>query len=558
MISGCPSSNSPVNGVSSTLTETSYLMLSLGEVKVHSRKEHPHVKVNYACKLCRQQRGPKLHAIQVHAGKCRGEQALVQLDFPCEECGASFRSQRGLSIHEVTQHPERRNVARAEAAQQPERPLAPRAGTVFTENEVQVMLECEVTYYGHKSVAKMMKPHLPGKSNEQIRNKRRLTSYKTARDEILAAHLDAVGGAPEPAEQEQVGEIDGRQDELPQAAEVEERAASPPVIVVEEAQIENVAEELEHGETPEPQPEIELETISISDDEPAVEEIASPPATLDVEVQPAPTQVAPLVDDSIVIEDVVVPPAAGEEPQIDEVESAWRQRIVTSVLSREMPRHVRSLPVDTAMGILRDALLRAKDEAGNLSQAEIDIAYSAVKDIVQTENAEVPGQRRNQEGGRGRGQRRRYLYARTQDLYHENPALVAKHVRTNVDWLEQSGVTCPDADVRELYNRLWGHRPDVQLPDLAKRDGGLGIPRLQWLLTSAALKAGCKFMQNPDPAMQAPALGTMLEGRLKRLARASRINWPVTDQDLKSYVKQKRRHSPTTLLPMPGSQILRS
>ncbi|CAG9825805.1 unnamed protein product [Phaedon cochleariae] len=48
-------------------------------------------------------------------------------------------------------------------------------------------------------------------------------------------------------------------------------------------------------------------------------------------------------------------------------------------------------------------------------------------------------------------------------------------------------------------------------------------------------------MQNPDPAMQAPALGTRLEGRLKRLARATRINWPVTDQDLESYVKQKRR-----------------
>ncbi|CAG9825768.1 unnamed protein product [Phaedon cochleariae] len=330
--------------------DRNFLMLSLEGVKVHLRKEHPHVKVNYACRLCRQKRGPKLHAIQVHTGKCRGEQALVQLDFPCEECGASSRSQRGLSIHEVTQHPERRDVARAEAAQQPARPRAPRAGTVFTENEVQVMLECEVTYYGHKTVAKMMEPHLSGKSNEQIRNKRRLTSCKTARDEFLAAHLGAVGGAPEPAEQEQVGEIDGRQDELPQAAEVEERAASPPVIVVEEAQLENVAEEPEHGATPEPQPEIELETISISDDEPAVEEIASPPETPDVEVQPAPTQVASLVDDSIVIEDVVVPPAAGEEPQIDEVVSAWRQRIVTSVLSREMPRHVRSFPVDTAMG----------------------------------------------------------------------------------------------------------------------------------------------------------------------------------------------------------------
>ncbi|KAG5874116.1 hypothetical protein JTB14_015036 [Gonioctena quinquepunctata] len=60
-----------------------------------------------------------------------------------------------------------------------------------------------------------------------------------------------------------------------------------------------------------------------------------------------------------------------------------------------------------------------------------------------------------------------------------------------------------------------------------KKDGGLGIPRLEWLLTSATLKADLNFVNNPDPVMQALTVGTKMKSRLKILAEAARINWPV-------------------------------
>ncbi|CAH2018675.1 unnamed protein product [Acanthoscelides obtectus] len=74
-----------------------------------------------------------------------------------------------------------------------------------------------------------------------------------------------------------------------------------------------------------------------------------------------------------------------------------------------------------------------------------------------------------------------------------------------------------------------------------KRDGGLAIPRLEWLATSSALKAGLKFVDNPDPAMQALATGTKLESRVRRLALDARIAWPVTGEQLASYTRTQKK-----------------
>ncbi|CAG9825694.1 unnamed protein product [Phaedon cochleariae] len=55
-------------------TVRNFQMLSLSETKVHLRKEHPKVKVDYACRLCRRVRG-KQRAVAAYARKCRGKQA---------------------------------------------------------------------------------------------------------------------------------------------------------------------------------------------------------------------------------------------------------------------------------------------------------------------------------------------------------------------------------------------------------------------------------------------------------------------------------------------------
>ncbi|KAG5875373.1 hypothetical protein JTB14_016643 [Gonioctena quinquepunctata] len=92
-------------------------------------------------------------------------------------------------------------------------------------------------------------------------------------------------------------------------------------------------------------------------------------------------------------------------------------------------------------------------------------------------------------------------------------------------------------DLRVVIRKIL-HLPHATTNGLlycGKKDGGLGIPRLEWLLTSGTPKAGLKFADNPDPVLRALAAGTKMESRLKILAQAARINWPADPAILKKY-----------------------
>ncbi|KAG5869819.1 hypothetical protein JTB14_037554 [Gonioctena quinquepunctata] len=100
-----------------------------------------------------------------------------------------------------------------------------------------------------------------------------------------------------------------------------------------------------------------------------------------------------------------------------------------------------------------------------------------------------------------------------------------------------------DQELRVVIREIL-HLPQATTNGLlycGKKDGGLGIPRLEWLLTSATLKASLKFVDNPDPVMQALSAGTKMESRLQSLARAARINWPVDPAILKSCNTKMRK-----------------
>lgn len=61
----------------------------------------------------------------------------------------------------------------------------------------------------------------------------------------------------------------------------------------------------------------------------------------------------------------------------------------------------------------------------------------------------------------------------------------------------------------------------------AKRDGGLGFPKLGIVITSSSLKAGWRFLHSDDPAIRAICLGSGLEKRMKRLAHVAKLGWPI-------------------------------
>ena len=72
-----------------------------------------------------------------------------------------------------------------------------------------------------------------------------------------------------------------------------------------------------------------------------------------------------------------------------------------------------------------------------------------------------------------------------------------------------------------------------------KREGGLGIPKLEILSITIALKQGVTLFNNLDAAAQKLFLLTNLEKRLEKLAKSARILWPV--QNFKSIDAYKRR-----------------
>jgi hypothetical protein len=77
----------------------------------------------------------------------------------------------------------------------------------------------------------------------------------------------------------------------------------------------------------------------------------------------------------------------------------------------------------------------------------------------------------------------------------------------------------------------------------SKRDGGMGIPKLQILVLSSALKQGITLLNSLDPATHALMQNTKLENRLERMARAMRLAWPILNfrliEDYKKRMKSE-------------------
>jgi len=61
----------------------------------------------------------------------------------------------------------------------------------------------------------------------------------------------------------------------------------------------------------------------------------------------------------------------------------------------------------------------------------------------------------------------------------------------------------------------------------SKRDGGLGIPKLEALATSSTLKQGITLLNSLDPAIHALLKESKLEQRLQSTAKAIRLQWPI-------------------------------
>lgn len=369
-----------------TTARGNFMALSINDAIKHVKDTHDPHTPKFVCKACHKEYVSK-HAALCHVPKCTGPEVPPPNAVRCNHCNRYFRTQMGVSQHEIKAHPQVRNEARA-GTSGAERQRAPREGG-FTVEEVDLMLDLERRFYGDSRIAKRMEGFL-NRTAKQLRDKRALSSYRTLRDQYLRDH--------------------------------------PPQDT--------------------PSSHLDSDSAGYASSQEGIEE-RSEPDTLQVQVPVI--QVTPAPDDL-------------SSPELAE----WRSGILEHALAHQLPQGVTPDKSAEAIHLLQGALRLASEPDFEFSQAQIDFLYQEATSHFRPSGCEAGGNKSPRVRGKGRS-KRRFLYARTQELYKKNPGQVAKHVRQGVDWI--GGYQQPPmSEVKELYTKLWGVAPLAQMPEGINED----------------------------------------------------------------------------------------
>lgn len=378
----------------------------------------------YKCSRC-DKRYTKKHPAQCHMPKCTGPTPQNNNRHMCSECGEYFKTKSGLSQHQRHRHPAVRNEARAAETAQGEQ--APKAGKIFTKEEIQLMLELEVRFQGSRMIAHKMTDFFPTKTNKQLRDKRNESAYKRMRDEYILRHPQEPEGAnPMPIAEEERQEEGGW--------------LNPPAGREEE----NLVEQVEvHATHEDPHSPTGVDTTP---------ESASPE---DQEWR------------QWVVETVLADSVPGRPTQADR---AAPVQLLNECLSEMLLRtsRVPQLDVDKIYSELIKHL--SKEET--------------VKEKKKREVQKEGKQRRKSE----QSKKKDYIYARSQKLFKENPGLLAKYVRENIVWHEKSSVCAKPDDIKRLYNNLWGTKYQGTLPELGGSEQAINIKEVLTPITKAEVR----------------------------------------------------------------------
>jgi hypothetical protein len=114
---------------------------------------------------------------------------------------------------------------------------------------------------------------------------------------------------------------------------------------------------------------------------------------------------------------------------------------------------------------LTTVLTNIIEDPNTMSQQLIDDIYHQVLKLIQPAiSTKKTGQKRKR-GPTHKRKLKRYHYARTQDLYTKNPALLGKHIRNGTNWIDDQAPNAPNQEiVQTFYNELWGTTANICIP----------------------------------------------------------------------------------------------
>lgn len=117
-----------------------------------------------------------------HRPKCKGFQQESDKAFKCTECALTFDTQMGRSQHERHAHPNLRNAKRREEAERPHG-VPGRRDYVWTSEETELLMKLNDRFKNSRFPNKEIQRYIPHKTLKQISDKRRCLSVEPSEED---------------------------------------------------------------------------------------------------------------------------------------------------------------------------------------------------------------------------------------------------------------------------------------------------------------------------------------------------------------------------------------
>lgn len=408
----------------------SYILLNLNNAVQHMRIHHRGLDVSYACNACGKPYQNK-HAAQCHVPKCKGPPTDVGKDTICNICNQAFKTQRGLSQHERLAHPLERNAKRVEAARKRTiRDLYKGYGKVWTKEEVESMIRLEISLQGHPQIAKQMMAHLPGKTAKQIRDKRKEVTYKALVETYKLTQQDPAEHRPDSIERT-TSNSESESDASQQGGRFSIREA-----------------------------EVAPGPGGVVDGDQLVAGSPHPSARMDAE-RSIGFENGETTQPNIVVNDGL--------NNNTSVNREWRDEIIQQALDESRDGSTLTEKWRDLHSKMISKLTEISENEGLITQDEIDDIYEEVLTQVGSPQARRSNKRKRSKINRtlpgSKRRKKKYIYARTQDLFRKNPGLLAKYIREGISWHEERDSNSLKMDeIKAFYTSLWGTDPQITIP----------------------------------------------------------------------------------------------
>jgi hypothetical protein len=395
-----------------------FVLLNLNNALRHAENHHQGVAVVFPCTKCGKALQTK-HSAQCHVPKCKGPTVKDDLTKICSACNRAFATERGLSQHERFAHPEIRNEKRQRAATGNEgAELTKCYGKTWSKEEVDTMMRLELSLRGHPTISRQMTEHLPNKTTKQIRDKRREKTYKAL-----------------------IGALT-RADDQPAAPELQTECGTHPRT---RTQISCPIS----GSKGDPNPITSAPNLT--------HPTAHDPLCLDILVG---------AELGVGNDDQTTPPTtevvAGGASDDDK---DWQLGVICQALTDSRPTSAMADKYKDLHTQLIARLTDIKENPGLISQTLLDDTYEQILKEITASCTEKVVSRKRVHGPARKRKKKRYHYARTQDLFRKNPNLLAKYIRQNTKWIEDQEHSSPaPEEAQTFYGTLWGAPSNIRLP----------------------------------------------------------------------------------------------